>query len=690
MRTATASLVLLASAAAASGDTIYLKSGKKIEGVVCEQPKEGGGGDVVVNPFNSRDPDMTFGITDKDRIAADKVDHVETADAPLVEARTRASKLGMGASDHLDLAKFCEKNKLAEERDRELKAALCADPENAEALAALGKSNWQAWAKGNPLADASLRALESEYVKLEKPAELAAQWDQMNAKGTTRARAYLERARRSAKFPLGRRDKVPLTVRSELAVGATYCIYLPKSYDPLVPTGLVVGLHGGGRGGKDGTLVTGSGEDAMNFYVDVAEERGVIVVCPTALEAGWEGKKNEPLMDALLDEMRMLYNVDENRVWLTGHSMGGFGTWVWGPKRADVWAAFAPCAGGGGSPSDVKIAPVYIYHGTDDGIVSVGGDRKVAEDLVKEKVKPDFVYTEVDHIGHGFPDWVRHDIFRFFAGRWKDEGKKRAVWPRSSFDRKPTKDEIKCFGDPSAAPTAAATADAKVADLVDAIEKGGGRGVEASAELATKHKDAATVAALGHVLHSKKASSDARVLAAKTIGDIGLADGVKQLSPEASCEDFRVLDAVTGALGKLGGKEAVDALVHAAKQFGAFWDKSESGGQFVFTEYETRCTSFAVLCDAFAAAGDAAAALPVLDKEVVARVYLPKAPYTVPVDSRFTEIPPRARRTLMKSLAACLVKLKDPRGKALLEAAKSAWAKESDLVADADAAIAAL
>jgi hypothetical protein len=677
-----------------------LKGGKKLEGVVCEVRKSDDA-PVVLNPYNSRCPEMTYGITDKDKIAADKVDHVETSEAPLAEYRQRASKLDMTAADHLELAKYCEAHKLSEERDREMKLTLCADPANAEALAAVGKSNWLAWSKGNPLADESLRKLEHEYVGemvdgkyqgLTKPAELQSEFDQMNAKATTRPRVYLERARRSKQFPFGRREKVRLTVRSELAVGATYCIYVPKTYDPLVPTGLVVGLHGGGPGGKDGTLVTGSGEEAMNFYVDLAEERGVIVVCPTALAAPWSDKKNEALIDALIDEMKILYNVDENRIWLTGHSMGGFGSWYWGPKRADVWAAFAPCAGGGGSASDVKAAPIYIYHGTDDGVVGVGQDRNVGDSLAKSKDKPDFVYTEVDHIGHGFPEWVRHDIFRFFTGRWKDDGKKRAVWPRSSFDRRPTKDEIKCFGDPTA--TAAASGspvDAKIGDLVDALEKGGGRGEQAAAELA-KHKDAATVAAVGHVLHSKKASTDSRVLAAKTIGEIGLADGVKQLAPEASCEDFRVLDGVVAALAKIGGKDkdTVEALVRAGKQFGVFWDKSNEGGKFGFTEYEIRCTSFAGLCEAFAVAGDAASFLPVIDKEIVARVYVPKTPYDVPIDERFVEIPPRARLTLVTALHKCLVALKDPRGKALLASVKTAWAKEPRLVAEADAGIAEL
>jgi hypothetical protein len=687
VRSATVSfLFLVAAAANAAGDTVVLKSGKKIDGVVVSQT----GDPVVINPYNSRCPDMTYGITDKDRYARDKVADVTIAQPPLVEYRERASAPELTAEKHVELAKFCEAHKLAEERERELQRALCQDPSNAEALAAFGRTQWTAWAKGNPLADPELRRLEQEYIRLEKPGELQAQWEQMTAKGTTRQRAWLERARRSAKFPLGRRDKVPLTVRSETCPGATYCIYLPKSYDPLVPTGLVVGLHGGGPGGTDPTLVTGSGEQAMPFYEDVAEERGVIVVCPTALAAGWENPKNEPLMDALLDEIRTLYDVDENRIWLTGHSMGGFGTWDWGPKRAEVWAAFAPCAGSGSGQT--AGLPVYIYHGTDDHIVGVDGDRRSAKSLLDDKKKPDFVYTEIDNVGHGFPDWVRHDIFRFFAGRWKDGGpgaRPRAVWPRSSFDRKPSKDEVKCFGDPNAAPSADA-GDAKVSALVAALEKGGGRGLEASKDLAS-HKDAATVAAVAHVLHSKKASTDARVLAAKTLGDIGIADGVKPLAADASSDDFRVLDAVVDSLRRIGGHDIVEPLVRAGRQLGVFWEKSNQGGQFDFTEYEIRCNAFAGLCDALAVGGDANAAIPVIEKEIVQRVFAPAKSYTVPIDDRFVEIPPRARLHLMKSLRACLVALKDPRGKALLAAAKAPWAKEQPaLAAEADAGIAEL
>jgi hypothetical protein len=398
--------------------------------------------------------------------------------------------------------------------------------------------------------------------------------------------------------------------------------------------------------------------------------------------------KNEPLMDAVVEEMLALYNVDENRIYLTGHSMGGGGTWHWGPKRAEVWAAFAPCAGWGGP--DTKGLPVYIYHGGDDPIVGPGSDRASAKVLLGDKQKPDFVYTEFVKAGHDYPDWVRRDVFDFFLGRWKDRGRKRASAPESSFLRKPSREEIKCFGDPSLSPAAASSSsasndpnDAKLSELIAQLEKGGGRSAEAAKELGTR-KDAETVKALARVLHSAKASSDVRVAAARALGEIGLPECVKPLGASAEDGDFRVLDAVVEALGKTHVKEAVEPLSKAAKQMGVLWEKSIRGGELIFTEYDLRLLSFGLLADALAATDDAAAALPIVQKTIVVRVFTPKEPYTVPTDDRFDEIPWKARLKLARRVRACLEKLADPQGRALLEAMRGAYPAEAPLVKECD------
>ncbi|MCE9634448.1 MAG: hypothetical protein K8T90_01980 [Planctomycetes bacterium] len=534
--------------------------------------------------------------------------------------------------------------------------------------------------KGDPETDPELRRLESEYVKLTDAAAIDAQWKLMTERSTTRSRAFLERARRSAKQPKGRRDSVPITVRSKDAPGGTYCIVVPASYDPLVATPLVVGLHGGGRGGADPKLVTGKGEEAMNFYQDLAETWGWIVVCPSALAAPWAEKANEPLIDGVLDEMRMLFNVDETRIYLTGHSMGGFGTWYWGPLRADVWAGIAPCAGGGGPGGvDGLGLPTYIYHGSDDNVVGVESDRSAAKALLGGKKKADAVYTEVGNIGHGFPDFVRKDIFRFFAGRMKDHGKKRAVEPASSFLRKVDKEEVRCFGDPGAAPASGDDGDAKLADLVAKLERGGGSAVEAVTEL-EKRRDAATAKAVGRVLRNKKAAADARAAAARALGGIAGADAIVALAAEAANEDYRIVDEVATALGRIGGLPTLEPLQRVAKSLGAFCDASLMGNEYSFTEYEVRCKSFARLCTALAATGQAEPATATIEREVVARIFLPKTAYSVPVDSRFTQIPPRARLELATALRPALEKLASPRASEILRAIRETWKGEPSLV----------
>ncbi len=658
---------------------------------------------VVINPFNSRWPEMTWEIPDKNRIPREKVESVVLADPPLVEYRRKASRPNLTAADHLELAKRCAEAGFKDETLREARLCLALDPTNADAVAlAGGKSAFEAWAKGNGDADPKLRELEHGYLALKTPEELTAQLTKLKDLGSTRPLAYLERARRSAAFKKGRRDKVLLTMHSDLAPGATYCIFLPKSYDPLVPNGLVVGLHGGGPGGFDKTIVTGSGEEAMPFYADVAEKTGLIVVCPTALAAGWASLKNEPLVDAVVEEMLALYNVDENRIYLTGHSMGGGGTWHWGPKRAELWAAFAPCAGWGGP--ETKGLPVYIYHSEDDPIVGVDSDRQSAKALLNnnggDRQKPDFVYTEFQKEGHGFPDWVRRDVFDFFLGRWKDRGRKRASAPDSSFLRKPSKEEIRCFGDPSVQPSAASAAtaaaaaankssDGRLAELIAQLEKGGGRGAEAAKELGTR-KDAETVKAIAKVLHNPKAPSDVRVATARALGEIALPECVKPLGAAAEDADFRVVDEVTKSLGMSHVKEALDPLSKAAKQMGLSWEKSIRGGELIFTEYKLRLASFGLLADALASCGDAATALPIVQKTIVLRVFTPKEPYTVPTDERFDEIPGKARLELVKRVRACLEKLADPQGRALLESIRGAYPAEAALVQECEAGMKAI
>ncbi len=666
-------------AAPALADTIVLRGGKRISDVIVSR-SDGEG--TVINPWNSRHPGMTWGIPEKSRVPADKVENVIIADPPEVELLARSARAGLAADDHFELALFCLEHELTPAAETHLAWTLLLDPGHARALERFGAERWTAFLRQNPLFDARARAAERDYLAAAETAEAETRLLALREAGSRRGGVYLERARRSARIARGRRDKVPLTIDSDQAPGATYAVYVPQRYDPLEPTALVIGLHGGGVGGVDETLVTGSGEEAINFYQDLGETWGWIVACPTALKAPWNNGANEPLLVALLEEMQVLYNIDPRRLYLVGHSMGGFGVWHFAPRMKDVWAACAPCSGGGGPAGlDLEQTAVYIYHGADDPICDVGRDRGAAQalrgDLKKKMPRSRFVYTELNGVGHGFPDEVRRDIFAWFAGIRKEGNRKL---PASSFERKVGKAEVKAFGDPSRPePGGAGGQEASLDELISALRQGGGGGLEAAKKIgAIKTKEAAR--ALAGVLGSKKAPADAQVLAAAALGDIGLPECVPLLAAAVKKDDldFRVVDAAVEALGRIGLAEAAEPLSRAGRRMGEFFQRSFFRDTITHTEYEVRLHSFGILVQAFRQVGARELALPLFEKEIVTRVFDPGEMYRVlgDEDERFQSASPRARLQLAEALVDCLIAFGDPAGKHLLERVRARWPGE--------------
>ena len=95
-----------------------------------------------------------------------------------------------------------------------------------------------------------------------------------------------------------------------------------------------------------------------------------------------------PALEALLDEILASQAVDERRIYLTGLSMGGFGTWAWGVEHPERFAALAPICGGMVFYADLpakmcalKDVPVWNFHGAKDPVVAIGESDKLVEAL---------------------------------------------------------------------------------------------------------------------------------------------------------------------------------------------------------------------------------------------------------------------------------------------------------------------
>ena len=98
--------------------------------------------------------------------------------------------------------------------------------------------------------------------------------------------------------------------------------------------------------------------------------------------------------------MRRQYNVDVNRIYLLGHSMGAIGTWKLAAKYPDVWAAIAAFSGQG-TPSTalpMKGIPNFVVHGDADPTVNVRGSRAMVEAM--KALGMDVTYLEVPGGNH--------------------------------------------------------------------------------------------------------------------------------------------------------------------------------------------------------------------------------------------------------------------------------------------------
>lgn len=120
--------------------------------------------------------------------------------------------------------------------------------------------------------------------------------------------------------------------------------------------------------------------------------------CPD--ENGWGGATGANVLKTVKDLMRNL-PIDPDRVYLTGYSMGGYGTFAMLNDEPRMFAAGLPVAGGAdvGIARNLRRIPLWIFHGEKDETVSPEGSRAMAKAL--EKLKAPAKYTEFPGAGHG-------------------------------------------------------------------------------------------------------------------------------------------------------------------------------------------------------------------------------------------------------------------------------------------------
>jgi len=184
----------------------------------------------------------------------------------------------------------------------------------------------------------------------------------------------------SGKFQQETTGQQPKKLSKEVMkkVEMDYLLYLPKDYNSAEKKfPLMLFLHGAGERGRDLNLVKKHGPPKL---IEQGKEFPFIIVSPQCPENAWWSIED---LYALIDDVTQNYKVDENRIYVTGLSMGGYGTWALAENAPNRFAAIAPVCGGGNPLTICKIGklPVWAFHGAKDPVVPVSASQQLVDAL---------------------------------------------------------------------------------------------------------------------------------------------------------------------------------------------------------------------------------------------------------------------------------------------------------------------
>ncbi len=159
--------------------------------------------------------------------------------------------------------------------------------------------------------------------------------------------------------------------------GLLYQFFGNPKWDPTKRYPLVINLHGSGSSGNDNEKQMGGATKVFTSSENQAERPCFMLApqCPDQ-NIGWKKEVADHLMELIADLVEKL-PIDPDRIYLTGSSMGGFGTWSLAAKYPNVFACAVPLCGSGDpkTAEQLKTIPIWAFHGDQDPMVPVERDR---------------------------------------------------------------------------------------------------------------------------------------------------------------------------------------------------------------------------------------------------------------------------------------------------------------------------
>ncbi len=176
-----------------------------------------------------------------------------------------------------------------------------------------------------------------------------------------------------------------------------YTVYVPESYNRLKKYKLLIALHGY------------SGEDnGIAKSISQAKPEDFIIAAPFARGSLAYASIGEQDVLEVMDRLTNAYNIDPDRIYIMGISMGGYGTWRFAQLYADRFAAAAAFCGWTGTDylSNLRNLYTYVFHGDVDPVVSIEPDRRAVSIL--KKLNYQVHYEELPGVDHdAWNGWIR-------------------------------------------------------------------------------------------------------------------------------------------------------------------------------------------------------------------------------------------------------------------------------------------
>jgi predicted esterase len=220
---------------------------------------------------------------------------------------------------------------------------------------------------------------------------------------------------------------------------------------PKKRSGLLISMHGGGEGQGDAGSAHGTWSGATG--------NGMTVISPevmTKVSSAWNEEPEERMVLELIEAAKRTWDIDTNRIYLAGHSMGGDGSWMIGGRNADLFAGCAPLAGSVMpymKPGAVNKRPTpisqyagfmegvlpnlmhlhyYICHSADDLNEAIHPDDLATAHLKRLQAlfpgKYDFHYDRADGLGHGLPKGGVKPILEWLEKKTRTTYPDEVVW----------------------------------------------------------------------------------------------------------------------------------------------------------------------------------------------------------------------------------------------------------------------